>query len=124
MIAPESTTVPSRSKRTTGKRATEAIVSTASACALSSLLTARELERADASGPRSDHDEVGRQVLLRVPERAVVGRIDAHLAVVAPAAFRFRLRAAARVEHLLGLGHLPRRVAGRAAGVPDRRVVV
>ena len=123
MIAPESTTVPSRSKRTTGKRTTGAIVTTAPVDA-STLLAAREAERADARRPAPEHDRVRREVLAREPEGAVVRRVDAQLAVVAPPPFRLRLRALARVQHLLGLRHPAERIPGRAAGVPQRRIVV
>src|SRR5437899_12045452 len=77
------------------------------------LPAAGELERSDAGAPGSDHDRVGRQVLLRVPEGAVVARVDGQVAVVAPAALDLRLRTGARVRHLLGPRHLPERVAGR-----------
>src|SRR5205823_5102151 len=46
------------------------------------------------------------------------------VAVVAPAALDLRLRTAAGVGDLLGLGQLPERIAGVAARVADRRVVV
>src|SRR5881394_252862 len=73
------------------------------------LLTARELERDDPRPPRTEH-EIAAEVLLRVPERAVVARVDGEVAVVAPA--------------LLGLRHLTERIAGRASGVAHGRVVV
>src|SRR6187549_2055833 len=87
------------------------------------LPAAGELERDDARPPGSDHERVLTEVLLRVPEGAVVARIDGQVAVVAPAAFRLGLRAGAGVRDLLGLGHLPERVAGSPTGVADRRVV-
>src|SRR5512133_794183 len=88
------------------------------------LLAAGELERDDARPPGSDHDRVLREVLLRVPEHAVVARVDGQVAVVAPAALDLGLWAGAGIRDLLGLGHLAQRVAGRLAGVADRRVVV
>src|SRR4051812_6157112 len=88
------------------------------------LLAAGELERDDARPPGSDHDGVLPEVLLRVPEGAVVARVDGQVAVVAPAALDLGLRAGAGVRDLLGLGHLTQRVTGRATGVADRRVVV
>src|SRR6185436_17934527 len=85
---------------------------------------AGEPERDDSRPPGADHDRVLGEVLLRVPERAVVARVDGDIAVVAPASLGLGLRAGAGVRDLLGLGELPERVAGRAAGVPDRRIVV
>src|SRR5256885_6621776 len=87
------------------------------------LLTARELERDDPRPPRAEH-EIAAEVLLRVPERAVVARIDREVAVVAPTSLDLRLRARARPRNLLGLRHLTERIAGRASRVPDGRVIV
>src|SRR3954468_19504541 len=70
---------------------------------LRALPTAGELERDDACAPGPDHDRVLGQVLLRVPEGAVVGRVDGQLAVVAPAALDLRLRPGAGEPDLLGL---------------------
>jgi len=62
------------------------------------LIAVREAERADARPPTA----ASRDVLLRIPERAVIDRIDLHRAVVA-VALAARLRASdppviARVE--------------------------
>src|SRR3954464_10058246 len=88
------------------------------------LSTTGELERDDARAPGPDHDHVLGQILLRVPERAVVGRVDGEVAVVAPAALDLRLRARAREPDLLGLRHLAEWVARSASRVADRREVV
>src|SRR5207245_2726084 len=83
-----------------------------------------ELEVADARLPLIGG--TGREVLVRVPEGAVVHRVDGHGGVIAPAAVS-GLRAAAGLEGPLLHGQLPgcvtcqpRRVAyrgiGRAAG--------
>ena len=75
-----------------------------------------KLERDDARPPRAEHDDAGVEVLLRVEEGAVVGRVDGEVAVVAPAALGLGLRAEPGERGLLGLGHL-------AAGSPARRPV-
>src|SRR5581483_11643874 len=59
-----------------------------------------------------------RVVLLRVPERAVVG-VEVHGAVVAPATARVELVAGAVDDRRLG-PHLARRVARLLAGIADR----
>src|ERR1700675_2252400 len=86
--------------------------------------TAGELERDDAGAPGPEQDHVLREVLLRVPESAVVARVDGEVAVVAPAALDLGLRPRAGVGDLLRLGHLARRVARRSAGVANRGIVV
>src|SRR5262249_30300473 len=64
------------------------------------LVPARELERDDPRPPRTE-DEIAVEVLLRVPERAVVAGIDREIAVVAPASLDLRLRPCSRERHLL-----------------------
>src|SRR6266542_4425339 len=91
---------------------------------LRALSTAGERERDHARAPGPDDDRVHGEVLLRVPEGAVVGRVHGQVAVVAPAPLDLRLRAGAGERDLLDLGHLAKRVACGPAGVADRRVVV
>src|SRR5439155_7042739 len=86
--------------------------------------TTGELERDHARAPGPDQDDVLGEVLLRVPERAVVARVDGQVAVVAPPAFDLGLRARARVADLLRRGHLTQRVAGGPARVAHGREVV
>ena len=74
-----------------------------------------ELERADAGLPVV---AVGGVVLLGVPEGAVVGRIHAHRAVVAPAVGA-GLRAGAVDQHPFGLRHLAGDLTVEAAGIAD-----
>src|SRR5437899_271926 len=77
---------------------------------LAALLAARELERGDSGSPGSE-DQVRSEVLLRVPERAVVRRVDAQVAVVAPASLDLRLGTGAGPGDLLRLRHLAERIA-------------
>src|SRR5919198_5144369 len=79
--------------------------------------TARELERDDSRPPRSEQNEVVGEVLLRVPEGAVVARVDGQVAVVAPAALDLGLWPGAGMRRLLDLGHLPERIVGGPPGV-------
>ena len=60
-------------------------------------------------------------VLLRVPERAAVDRVDGHHAVVTPAAGFVRLRAGTDDDVGFSLRHGTRGVGGQPAGVADRR---
>src|SRR5205823_8469047 len=60
-------------------------------------------------------------VLLRVPEGAVVDRVDGHVAVVAPAAKPTVLASLAREERRLALCELVRRIGREAARVADPR---
>src|SRR5438874_420007 len=95
------------------------------AAALRALVpTTGELERDHARAPGPDQDDVLGEVLLRVPERAVVARVDGEVAVVAPAALDLGLRTGARVADLLRRGHLTQRVAGGPARVAHGREVV
>src|SRR6266849_8554887 len=80
------------------------------------LLAARELERGDPRAPRSE-DQVGAEVLLRVPERAVVRWVEAQVAVVTPASLFLRLGTGAGQGHLCGLRHLTKRIARLPSGV-------
>src|SRR5262249_365431 len=82
------------------------------------LRAARQLERGDPGAPVEG--AAGAQVLVGVPERAVVARIDLHAAVVPPAVRVGRLRAAPRLDYQLGL-HRAERVGRHAAGDADRR---
>src|SRR5207237_5831910 len=61
-------------------------------------------------------------VLVHVPERAVVDRVDRHVGVVAPARVRRRLDARAVDDRPFAKRHLPERVAGKAARVADAGV--
>ncbi len=80
---------------------------------------ARKPERTDA---RLEVETGGRGVvLLRVPERAVVDRVDGHRAVVAPPAVAVHLAAGAGEPDVLG-AHEPERVAGEPARDADRGV--
>src|SRR5262249_39010363 len=76
----------------------------------------RELERADPGAPVEAARRL--QVLVRVPERAIVDGVDGHRAVVPPAAEAPRLRPDTGRQGVLGL-HRPRRVADEATGVAD-----
>src|SRR5207253_865019 len=89
----------------------------------SRLPAARELERGDSGSPRSE-DQVGAEVLLRVPERAVVRWVEAQVAVVTPASLDLRLGTGAGPGDLFGLRHLAERIARHPSGVPHRREVV
>src|SRR6266545_7230215 len=71
-------------------------------------------ERADAGLP--GRRSRGLDVLVDVPERAVVARVDVQRRVVAPAAAH-GLRAGAVDQDLLALRQLPDRFPGEAAGV-------
>src|SRR5207244_10488437 len=73
----------------------------------------REAEASDACAPIAPRG----QVLVRVPEGAVVDRIDVQRAVVAPALVA--LRPAARHDRGLGDRHRPRRVGGPTARIAD-----
>ena len=81
----------------------------------------RELEAPDARSPRVRPGRL--QIFLRVPERAVVDRVDAHHRVVAPAEGGPRLRAGALVEDGLALAQLVRRIVDESSGVRDARIV-
>src|SRR5439155_2104338 len=74
---------------------------------------AREAEAGDARAPIAARG----QVLVRVPEGAVVHRIEVQRAVVAPALVA--LHPAARHDRGLGDRHRPRRVGGPTARVAD-----
>src|SRR2546423_11630639 len=87
------------------------------------LLTTGEPERDDTRVPRAE-DQVGAQILLRVPERTVVGGIDGEIAVITPAAFDLRLWSDAGPGDLLRLRHLTGGSAGIASRVADGRVGV
>src|ERR1019366_2548171 len=82
------------------------------------LLAAGELETRDFRAPvkRAVHLEV----LVRVPERAVVHGIDGHGAVIAPSTEPCELRTAARLNNGLRL-HCAQRIGREPPGVPDRR---
>src|SRR5207253_9590951 len=78
----------------------------------------------EASDPRLPAGNAGRLtgggvVLVDVPERAVVRRIDVHVGVVAPARVRRPLHAGAVDDGSLAEGHLAERVPEEAAGVAD-----
>src|SRR5256714_9790287 len=87
------------------------------------LLTTGEPERDDTRVPRAE-DQVGAQILLRVPERTVVGGIDGEIAVITPATFDLRLWSDAGPGDLLRLRHLTGGSAGIASRVADGRIVV
>ncbi len=59
-----------------------------------------KLERADASAPVKA--AAGVVILLRIPEGAVVARVDGHAAVIAPALKTIAARANLRPRHLRG----------------------
>src|SRR4029077_826188 len=80
----------------------------------------RELEVPDP-GPPVER-AVRRVVLVRVPEGAVVGGVDGHIRVVAPAAVRVRLAAGTREQGRLALGERVRRIAGQPPRIADLRV--
>ena len=82
------------------------------------LLAARELETPDSRAPVERAARL--EVLIRVPERAVVQRIDGHGAVIAPSTEIRELRTAARLNNVLRL-HCARRIGREPPGVPDRR---
>src|SRR5437870_348007 len=93
----------------------------APAPALFSSSAPRELEARDSRMPwpgvgRRSRREV---VLVHVPERAVVDRIDRHVGVVAPARVRRRLDTRTVDDRAFAQRHLPERVAGKAARVAD-----
>src|SRR5439155_21091730 len=79
-----------------------------------------ELEGCDACPPVEG--TVRRDVFVGVPEGAVVGWIDRHRAVVAPAAQAAVLRSGSGDDRSLALRHGPRRVAGQATRVANLRV--
>src|SRR4051794_27543176 len=80
----------------------------------------REAEVPDARVPRERRRR--RVVLLRVPEGALVARVDADVAVVAPAVAGGRLTAGARKKRGLTLRELVRRVAREPSRVADLRI--
>src|SRR3989304_4438586 len=59
-------------------------------------------------------------VLVRVPEGAIVHRIDRQHAVVSPAAARVSLIAAAGDDHAFSLRKRPQRIGAQPSGVADR----
>src|SRR4029077_20961357 len=75
------------------------------------------LEAADARSPVEGAG--GRVILLRVPESAVVDRVDGQVAVVAPASARTSLAASARQQSRFALRQRARRIASQPSGVPD-----
>src|SRR5664279_5115176 len=79
---------------------------------------ARELERRDPGAPVPR--TVGLQVLARVPEGAVVHRVDGHGAVVTPAVQRPGLRSTTGLDDALRL-HRSERVGEEPARVADAR---
>src|SRR5262249_50846472 len=76
-----------------------------------------ELERANARAPVEA--AAGLQVLVGVPEGAVVHRVHRHRAVVAPAMEVTRLRAHPGLQRRLALRHLPKGVTCQPSGVAD-----
>src|SRR5205814_281688 len=80
-----------------------------------------QLERPDPGAPVER--AVRGDVFARVPERASVDRVDAHRAVIAPAAQPpSGLRAGAVDDRPFALAHLARRVGGKSTGVVDLRL--
>src|ERR1051326_3004729 len=79
----------------------------------------RELERADARAPV----EAGRRcvILVRVPERAVVNRIDRQRAVIAPATARTRLTASAGEQRRFTLPQRVDRIRREPSRITDLR---
>src|SRR5205807_8808893 len=61
----------------------------------------------------------GLHVLAREPERTVVGFVDAHGGVIAPAVRTALLRTCPHSHVGLSLSHLAGRIGGQATGVPD-----
>src|SRR5664280_542603 len=83
------------------------------------LLAARELETPDSRAPVECAARL--EVLIRVPERAVVRRINGHGAVIAPSIQICELRTGARLNNVLRL-HCAHRIGGQPPRVPYRRV--
>src|SRR5207248_11415037 len=90
---------------------------------------ARELEAPYSGVPVES--AVRRQVLVGVPERAVVARVDGHARVVAPALAQvavtrvndvLELRARTRDDGAFALAHDAEVVGRQPASVPDTRV--
>src|SRR5207247_11388274 len=59
-------------------------------------------------------------VLLRVPERAAICRVDGHHTVIAPASGRVGLRAGSGGHTAFALCDRAERIPGKTAGKPDR----
>src|SRR5207248_9053346 len=86
-----------------------------------SAAAAWQLERPDPGAPVER--AVRGDVFARVPERASVDRVDAHRAVIAPAAQPpSGLRAGAVDDRPFALAHLARRLGGKSSGVVALRV--
>src|SRR5674476_279408 len=83
------------------------------------LVAAGELETRDFRAPVERAARL--EVLVRVPERAVVHRIDGHGAVIAPSTEIRELRTAARLNNALRL-HCAQRIGDQPPRVPYRRV--
>ena len=83
------------------------------------LLAAGELETPDSRAPVERAARL--EVLIRVPERAVVHRINGHGAVIAPSIQICELRTGARLNNVLRL-HCAHRIGGQPPRVPYRRV--
>lgn len=84
-----------------------------------------ELERDDVAGPVATFDAsiLLVVVLLRVPESAIITRVHAHAAVVAPSIAAIHLHRTSGDNNRRRF-HLAERIAGHSAGVPDTRVQV
>jgi hypothetical protein len=83
-------------------------------------IAGRELEAPDPRSP-VELRRPCRVVLVRVPERAVVDRVDRQVAVVAPAVARAGLAARSGEERRLALGELVQRIGREPARVADLR---
>ena len=72
------------------------------------LLAARKFEAADPGLPAYCAGSLagGGVVLVDVPERAVIGRVDIHRGIVAPTGISGRLHASAVDDDALAQGHL------------------
>src|SRR6185437_14642839 len=84
------------------------------------LLASREFEAADAGAPVERAGVL--QVLVGVPESAVVHRINRHAAVVTPAIEVAAALRAAAIHDARFRAQGAERVAGKTAGVADRRI--
>ena len=85
--------------------------------AVRSRLTRRKSKRCDLRCPVER--SIGREVLICVPERAAVRRIDAHCCVVAPSVEPDGLSARSGQNHGFGF-HDVQRIGAGAAGIRDR----
>src|SRR5204863_4054467 len=86
---------------------------------------ARPTARCELEGPNASlpvKRTVSCQVFVRVPESAVIGRVDAHTAVVTPATASVGLRSCAFHDAVLAL-HRARWIGGHAARITNSREI-